>query len=149
MEINPGEITKTVYTLIKKNKYLEAIDVVLSIPGADLTRAGLSILGHCYYCTQDFQSAANCYEQLVLTCPEISDYKFYYAQSLYQASLYEKAFKVANEVNDEDHQLEVSICKTSPSDNNREFTLAEFILSLDTSTTPNSSVFCFGRLGQM
>lgn len=81
--------------------------MILSVPGADVTRAGLSLLGHCYFYTQDFQSAANCYEQLTVTYPDISEYKLYQAQSLYQASLYEKALKISNEINHPDYQNEV------------------------------------------
>ena len=43
---------------------------------------------------QDFVNAANCYEQLTIYYPEEDDYKVYYAQSLYQACLYEEAMKV-------------------------------------------------------
>ncbi len=48
--------------------------------------------------------AANCYEQLTLQQPEEEDYKVYYAQSLYAASLYQEAMKVTVTVEGPDHQ---------------------------------------------
>ncbi len=64
----------------------------------------------CYVCSNhtvaslvDAQ-AANCYEQLTLQQPEEEDYKVYYAQSLYAASLYQEAMKVTVTVEGPDHQ---------------------------------------------
>ena len=51
-----------------------------------------------------FSKAANCYEQLTLQQPEEEDYKVYYAQSLYAASLYEEAMMVTVTVEEPDHQ---------------------------------------------
>ena len=47
---------------------------------------------------QDFVNAANCYEQLTIYHPEEDEYKVYYAQSLYQACLYEEAMKVTVQI---------------------------------------------------
>jgi len=43
-------------------------------------------------------NAANCYEQLTLYYPDVEDYRVYYAQSLYQACLYEEAMKVTVQI---------------------------------------------------
>ncbi len=58
------------------------------------SRAALSLLGYCYYYTQDFLNAANTYEQLVQFYPDVEQYHINYAQALYQSSLYEEAMKV-------------------------------------------------------
>ena len=47
---------------------------------------------------QDFVNATNCYEQLTIYHPEEDEYKVYYAQSLYQACLYEEAMKVTVQI---------------------------------------------------
>lgn len=59
------------------------------------SRAALSLLGYCYYHTQDFSSSAECYEQLTQLHPEVEDYKVYYAQSLYKAGAYPEATKAS------------------------------------------------------
>ena len=42
--------------------------------------------------------------------PEESEYKLYYAQSLYQACLYEEAMKVTSQIDDPAFQGKVSSC---------------------------------------
>lgn len=61
-------------------------------------RAGLSLLGYCFFNLQDYVNSANCYEQLTELHPEYPEYKLYYAQSLYLASLYEEAYKVSSQI---------------------------------------------------
>ena len=48
---------------------------------------------------QDYVNAANCYEQLSQHHPDQEDYRVYYAQSLYAATLYEEAMKVVHILN--------------------------------------------------
>ena len=48
-------------------------------------------------------SAANCYEQLSLLYPE-EEYKVYYGQALYNATLYEEAMKVTVTVEAPEYQ---------------------------------------------
>lgn len=73
------------------------------------SRAALSLLGYCYYFTQDFVNAANCYEHLTVVCPEVDDYKVYYAQSLYQACFYQEAMKVTCQIENPEYQTKVFI----------------------------------------
>ena len=99
IEIKDGEYTKTIYSLIKEQRYNEAINVLSFIYDSNpSSRAALSLLAYCYYFTQDFVNAANCYEQLTLLYPENEDYRIYYAQALYQACLYEEAMKVTVQI---------------------------------------------------
>ena len=53
---------------------------------------------------QDYVSAANCYEQLTLLYPDEEEYKVYYAQALYSATLYEEAMKVTVTVEAPEYQ---------------------------------------------
>lgn len=75
------------------------------IPESNSSRAGLSLLAYCYFYIQDFNSAANYYEQLTEIYPDNDDYKLYYAQTLYQACLFDEAFQISNKlVNNEDYK---------------------------------------------
>ncbi|KAK7603662.1 hypothetical protein V9T40_003661 [Parthenolecanium corni] len=69
-------------------------------------QAALSLLAYCYFQTQDFVNASNCYEQLSTLFPEEVHYKLYYAQSLYQACLYDEAMKVTNLIKNPNYQKE-------------------------------------------
>lgn len=87
---------------IKDNQFNDAIRILHGIPESNSSRAGLSLLAYCYFYIQDFASAATYYEQLTHTFPEIIEYKLYHAQSLYQACLYDEAFKVTSTI---DHAM--------------------------------------------
>ncbi|KFM78434.1 Tetratricopeptide repeat protein 30A, partial [Stegodyphus mimosarum] len=106
--INDGEYTKTIYSMIKEGLFKEAIAVLNQQFQANTnSRAALSLLGYCYYFTQDFVNAANCYEHLTVVCPEVDDYKLYYAQSLYQACFYQEAMKVTCQIENPDYQAKI------------------------------------------
>lgn len=106
--INDGEYTKAIYTMIKEGLFKEAIAVLNQQFQANTnSRAALSLLGYCYYFTQDFVNAANCYEHLTVVCPEIDDYKLYYAQSLYQACFYQEAMKVTCQIENPEYQTKI------------------------------------------
>lgn len=64
------------------------------------SRAALSLLGYCYYSTQDYAMAAECYEKLSQLVPEHSDYKLYHAQSLYNAFMFPEAVAVLSSIDD-------------------------------------------------
>ncbi|KAJ1380784.1 hypothetical protein B484DRAFT_411924, partial [Ochromonadaceae sp. CCMP2298] len=97
-----GQYTSTIYTAIKEQRYNDAIEVLqLEHQNFPRSRAALSLLGYCYYRTGDFAGAADVYEQLVGICPEVEEYKLYYAQSLYKAGLYPEAVRAAIRVEGE------------------------------------------------
>ncbi|XP_017784035.1 PREDICTED: tetratricopeptide repeat protein 30A [Nicrophorus vespilloides] len=108
ISINDGDFTKTIYTLIKEGQYSEAIKVLHGIPESNTCRAGLSLLAYCYFYTQDFSNASGYYEQLTQMFPDSMDYKLYYAQSLYQACLYDEAFKVTENISGVDFDAKVT-----------------------------------------
>jgi tetratricopeptide repeat protein 30 len=91
-----GHYTSTIYTAIKEQRYADAIDILsIEYQNFPRSRAALSLLGYCYYRINDFNQAASCYEQLVSICPDVEEYKLYYAQSLYKSGLFNEALKAA------------------------------------------------------
>lgn len=100
-EIRAGEYTKTIYTLINEERYADAISMLCKIPESTNCRAGLSLLGYCYYQCQEYIEASNCYEQLCILVPNESEYRFAYAQSLFQSGLFEEAFKITTIIESE------------------------------------------------
>ncbi|XP_075442900.1 intraflagellar transport protein 70A [Ascaphus truei] len=93
-QIKDGEYTATIYRLIKDGRHGEAVQILSNeLQKQYRSRAGLSLLGYCYYQMQDFINAADSYEQLIQIHPEIEEYKLYYAECLYKACLYPEAMK--------------------------------------------------------
>ncbi|EEB17293.1 conserved hypothetical protein [Pediculus humanus corporis] len=102
-KVKEGGFTKTIYSMIKEQRYREVINILNEISSVNAnarSRAAYSLLAYCYYYTQDYINAATCYEQLVNLFPNEKEYKFYFALSLYQSCLYEEAMRVANEINE-------------------------------------------------
>ncbi|OWR43126.1 intraflagellar transport protein 70A [Danaus plexippus] len=97
-QIPDGQYTKTIYTMIKESRYEDAIKALNDAINFNSNRAGLSLLGYCYYRTQSFVEAANCYEQLSAMHPDVPEYKLYFAQALYEASMFDEAYKVTMQV---------------------------------------------------
>lgn len=56
------------------------------------------MLAYCYFYIQDFSNAASYYEQLAHLFADVVEYKVYHAQALYQACLYDEAFKVSSQI---------------------------------------------------
>lgn len=83
---------------IKEGRFNDALKLLHGIPESNTTRAGLSLLGYCYFYVQDFNNAAGYYEQLSQMYPENDDYRLYHSQCLYQACLYEEAYKVTETI---------------------------------------------------
>ncbi|PNH03474.1 Tetratricopeptide repeat protein 30A [Tetrabaena socialis] len=86
--IADGQYTQTIYTLIKDQKFAEAITYLqYQLQNIPESRAALSLLGYCYYYTGQYDNASQMYEQLVTLFPTNEDYKLYYSQSLYKDDL--------------------------------------------------------------
>ena len=93
--IADGAKTSTIYSLIRDAQYPEAISLLTSeLSAHPKSRAALSLLSYCYFHASDFQSASQCYQQLVSLFPTVGDYRFHWAQSLYKAGLYADALSV-------------------------------------------------------
>ncbi|KAK0098071.1 hypothetical protein PV326_011480 [Microctonus aethiopoides] len=85
--------------MIKEQRYTETIQVLTELLSSySESRPCLSLLAHCYFYTQDFMAAAECYEKLVHLCPDESLYKLCYAQSLHQACMYQEAWNVCSSI---------------------------------------------------
>ncbi|XP_049975930.1 tetratricopeptide repeat protein 30A2-like [Alexandromys fortis] len=95
-KIPEGEFTAVVYGLIRDSRYSEAAQLLAAeLQRSPRSRAGLSLLAYCYYRLQEFELAAECYEQLSQMHPELEQYRLYQAQALYKACLYPEATRVA------------------------------------------------------
>lgn len=92
---------------IKEARYEDAIKALNDAINFNPNRAGLSLLGFCYYRTQAFVEAANCYEQLTAMHPDVPEYRLYFAQALYEASMFEESFKVTMQINNPELERKV------------------------------------------
>ncbi len=80
-----GNHTSTMYAMIRDGKYADAVRALnIQVQTHPHNRAGLSLLGYCHYYLQDFAAAAQQYQELVTLCPDVVEYKVYYAQCLYK-----------------------------------------------------------------
>ncbi|EAR85890.1 tetratricopeptide repeat protein (macronuclear) [Tetrahymena thermophila SB210] len=103
-QIPEGERTKTIYTLIKDQKYNDAIQYLnYELQFTPRSRA-LSLLAYCYYMNQDFSNASKIYEQLVNYYPDVDEYKLYFAQTLYKDGLYDEALKACQSIRNSQYQ---------------------------------------------
>ena len=94
--IADGAKTATIYGLLRDHQYTDAIAHLSSeLSFHPKSRAALSLLGYAYHQMSDFQSSAQCYEQLCQLHPEIAEYRFQWAQSLHKAGLYADALSVS------------------------------------------------------
>jgi len=99
-----GSYTSTVYGAIKEERFADAIAVLnMELQNFPRSRAALSLLGFCFYRTGDFASATQAYDQLVGLCPDVEEYKIYYAQSLYKAGMYPEATRASVRVEGEQY----------------------------------------------
>lgn len=97
--IYEGQYTSFIYELIKDQNYEEAIKVLNEqLSTNPRSRAALSLLGYCNYMIGDYTMAAIYYEQLNKYFPEVAEYRFYLAQSLYKADNYEESLKACQNI---------------------------------------------------
>ena len=87
-----GEYTKTIYDLIKDQRYAEVVKILSAELNQNCrSRAALSILGYCTYQMQHYEEAAVYYQRLVDLCPNNEHYVMYLAQSQYKSCQYQEA----------------------------------------------------------
>ncbi|OQR69400.1 tetratricopeptide repeat protein 30A-like [Tropilaelaps mercedesae] len=96
--------TRTVYEMLRDGRYEDAVaflgDQLQLNPSS---RPALSLLAYSHYRLQDYVNAANCYEQLAILSPDEEtsrQYRLHYANTLYQASLFDEAYKVTLQMED-------------------------------------------------
>jgi tetratricopeptide repeat protein 30 len=78
---------------------------MLLVQALPSSRAALSLLGFCYYHMGHYESACRAYERLSQLCPAHTDYKLYYAQSLFKAGDCEEAGRVLDVIIDHQEQV--------------------------------------------
>ncbi|KAF1768481.1 hypothetical protein GCK72_000293 [Caenorhabditis remanei] len=102
LNIKEGEFTSTIYGYIHEQKFNEVIRILqYQHERNPKNLAALSLLAYCYYYTQDFMNAADCYSQLSYNYPNHSQYKLYHAQALYNAFRPADALAVISMIQDE------------------------------------------------
>lgn len=96
------------------------------------SRAGLSLLGYCYFYVQDYVNASDCYEQLTILYPEQEQYKLYYSQALYKCGLFQESIKAASQIETPEIRAKVIYRLESKFDTNQNqsITKANVILCL-------------------
>jgi tetratricopeptide repeat protein 30 len=103
-----GQYTSTIYGAIKEQRYNDAIGILLiEYQNFPRSRAALSLLAYCHYHVNDFASAAQYYELLLGICPDVDEYRIYYAQSLYKAGMYAEATRSAVRVDNEQYSQRI------------------------------------------
>lgn len=117
-----------IFSKIKEGQFNGVINILNSIREASTTRPGLSLLGHCYYQTQDFIEASNCYEMLCDLCPDVAEYKLYYAQSLYQSGLFDEAIKVTNVIDSDNLKEKVLQLQSAIYFSNEDYAASQSML---------------------
>ncbi|NWR69540.1 TT30B protein, partial [Centropus unirufus] len=89
-------LTAAVYGLIGGGRHGEAVSLLSrEMQRSCRSRAGLSLLGYCYFQLQDFAAAAECYEQLLALRPELDAHRLHRAQALLKAGLCAEALRAA------------------------------------------------------
>lgn len=106
--LDPGQYTETIYTAIREARYHDAIEILqIELQNFPRSRAALSLLGYCHFHVGDFASATESYEVLCQVCPDVEEYKIYYAQALTKAGIYADATRTAVRVEGEQYRQRV------------------------------------------
>lgn len=78
---------------------------------------------------EDFIEAANAYEHLCSLYQENQEYKLYYAQSLFQAGLFEEAFKISTQITAPEWKEKVLQLQSAIHYGNEDYAAAQGLLS--------------------
>lgn len=82
--------TNQIYGFIRDGAYSNAITVLNNeLVSHPSSRAALSLLGYCNFQIGDFVTASQHYSNLCSICPDVHEYRFSHAHSLYKAGLYD------------------------------------------------------------
>lgn len=110
--IGEGKYTQTVYSYIRDGRFYEVIRLMKNeVSTHSKSRAALSLLAYSYYQVQDYASASDTYERLSKFYPEVMEYRFYYAQSLYKSAQYPVAQKVSHSIESPEFSARVRFLK--------------------------------------
>ena len=107
--IPEGQKTRTIYNLIKEERYQDAIrHLNIELQFCPKSRV-MSILAYCHFMSQDYTSASQTYEQLTFLYPEVDEYKLYHAQSLYKEGDYESALRACSGIKSNKYGSQIAI----------------------------------------
>ena len=114
-QVQDGNYTTTIYTLIKEHKYEDVVEILNNELEGNFprSRAAISLLAYCHYQMGDYENSSPLYEQLTKICPYVEEYTIYYAQSLYKAGLYAEALKACSMIDQEKHGMELQKLQAS------------------------------------
>ncbi|PAA57823.1 hypothetical protein BOX15_Mlig000704g1, partial [Macrostomum lignano] len=139
--IKEGHFTSTIYAYIKEHRYKEAVNAVnQQLTTYPDSRAALSLLGYCFYQMQDFVSASDSYERLTQLCPDCVEYQLYFAQSLYQAGLYQQAMKVAAQIEEPAYRSQMLKLEAAIKYDEEDFTGARALVDQCQADDPDRQV---------
>eukprot|EP01059_Diplonema_ambulator_P006393 TRINITY_DN16110_c0_g1_i1.p1 TRINITY_DN16110_c0_g1~~TRINITY_DN16110_c0_g1_i1.p1 ORF type:complete len:673 (+),score=213.55 TRINITY_DN16110_c0_g1_i1:74-2092(+) len=114
-QVQEGNYTTLVYTLIKENKFEEVVEILTNELEGNFprSRAAISLLAYSYYQMGDYGNSAIMYEQLTKICPYVDEYQIYYAQTLYKAGQYNDAIKACSAIDQQKHGMELQKLQAS------------------------------------
>lgn len=113
-QIQEGNFTSVIYGLIRDHHYDEAVELLAAqLDEFPRSRAAISLMAYCYYHMGDYHNASRMYEQLTKICPNIEEYRVYYAQSMYKAGMYQEAHKLCSLIDSEQHANRITKLQAS------------------------------------
>lgn len=127
--IPEGQITATIYTLIRESKFTDAIGILQDYNQSFAnSRAALSLMAYCQYQSGDFTKAAACYSELTKLFPEVACYQLYHAQSMYKACEFDDAWASTLKADDDEMKFDVVKLQAAIKYNNEELTEARTLV---------------------
>jgi len=124
LQISEGDYTTVIYGMIKEARYKEVRPILenqlILFPDS---RAAISLLAYVCYMSEDFIESAKWYERLTELCPQEAKYRYYHAQALHKAALYQDAIVLLQNLEanidlyhqDDDSTLDMDIRKLQAS----------------------------------
>lgn len=104
-QVAEGTFTSTVYGYIRDHQYDEAVELLATqLDEFPRSRAALSLMAYCYYMLGEYAESANLYDQLAKICPNIEEYRVYYAQALYKAGAYVESSRLCTTLESEQYE---------------------------------------------
>ncbi|CCW59539.1 unnamed protein product [Phytomonas sp. EM1] len=108
-QVQEGTFTATVYGYIRDHQYAEAVELLITqLEEFPRSRAALSLIAYCYYMMGEYMESAKLYEQLVHVCPNVEEYRVYYAQALYKAGAYQDSTRVSSMIESEQYSMRLT-----------------------------------------
>lgn len=105
-QVQEGTFTATVYGFIRDQQYGEAVELLATqLEEFPRSRAALSLMAYCYYMLGEYADSASLYDQLVRICPNVEEYRVYYAQALYKAGAYQESNRTCSLMDSEQYGM--------------------------------------------